>query len=156
MVLPGLLTLRCSTLTLGESLTVLVILGQPLRALSIFVHEPVLTLVFRSLGQASAAANNWFWNFIISRFTPQMFLTMGYMFFASLMICSIVFVFFLLPETKTIPLEHMDRLFEIKPVRTANRAIMEEIQAQDAEFRHNAEGAGLTGEKVKAEQAESV
>ena len=25
----------------------------------------------RSLGQASAAANNWFWNFIISRFTPQ-------------------------------------------------------------------------------------
>lgn len=25
----------------------------------------------RALGQASAAANNWFWNFIISRFTPQ-------------------------------------------------------------------------------------
>ena len=30
----------------------------------------------RSLGQASAACNNWFWNFIISRFTPQMFLSM--------------------------------------------------------------------------------
>ena len=26
----------------------------------------------RGLGQASAAASNWFWNFIISRFTPQM------------------------------------------------------------------------------------
>jgi len=25
----------------------------------------------RSLGQASAAANNWFWNFIISRFSKR-------------------------------------------------------------------------------------
>ena len=49
----------------------------------------------RSLGQAFAAANNWFWNFIISRFTPQMFATMEYgvyMFFASLMLLSIPFV----------------------------------------------------------------
>jgi len=30
----------------------------------------------RPLAQASASANNWFWNFIISRFTPQMFLKM--------------------------------------------------------------------------------
>ena len=74
--------------------------------------------------------NNWFWyvfleyfdvsihwltkphrNFIISRFTPQMFLSMGkngcgvYFFFASMMLLSIVFVFFLIPETKGIPLE---------------------------------------------------
>lgn len=60
----------------------------------------------RSLGQASAAMNNWFWNFIISRFTPQMFLNMGnsgcgvYFFFASMMLLSIPFVFFLIPETK--------------------------------------------------------
>ena len=27
----------------------------------------------RSLGQANAAANNWLWNFIIARFTEQMF-----------------------------------------------------------------------------------
>jgi sugar porter (SP) family MFS transporter len=49
----------------------------------------------RSLGQAFAAANNWFWNFIVSRFTPQMFSTMGYgvyVFFASLMLLSIPFV----------------------------------------------------------------
>ena len=84
----------------------------------------------RSLGQASAAMNNWFWwvfleslgtnvhqlicfyrNFIISRFTPQMFLSMGkngcgvYFFFASMMLVSILFVFFLIPETKGIPLE---------------------------------------------------
>lgn len=84
----------------------------------------------RSLGQASASANNWFWNFIVSRFTPQMFLRMRYgvyFFFASLMILSIAFVFFLVPETKSIPLESMDRLFEIRPVRKANKILMAEL-----------------------------
>ncbi|EGO55474.1 Quinate permease [Neurospora tetrasperma FGSC 2508] len=84
----------------------------------------------RSLGQASAAANNWFWNFIISRFTPQMFIKMEYgvyFFFASLMLLSIVFIYFSLPETKSIPLEAMDRLFEIKPVQNANKNVMAEL-----------------------------
>lgn len=97
----------------------------------------------RALGQASAAANNWFWNFIISRFTPQMFLTMKYgvyFFFASMMILSTVFVFFLIPETKSVPLEAMDRLFLTKPIRKANKIVLAELQAQDEEFRHNAEG----------------
>jgi len=56
-----------------------------------------------------------FWNFIVSRFTPQMFTAMGYgvyFFFASLMICSVIFVYFLMPETKNIPLEGIDRLFD--------------------------------------------
>lgn len=100
----------------------------------------------RSLGQASAAASNWFWNFIISRFTPQMFATMGYgvyMFFASLMILSCVFVWFLVPETKGIPLEAMDKLFEMRPLRKANKIIMEELRALDEEFRRNADGADL-------------
>ncbi|KAF2107844.1 general substrate transporter [Lophiotrema nucula] len=114
----------------------------------------------RSLGQASAAANNWFWNFIISRFTPQMFLKMGYgvyFFFASLMILSIPFVWFLIPETKSIPLEHMDELFEIKPIHRANRILMQRLREQEEEFRHDAEGAGLTIEKTKnEEQIENV
>lgn len=95
----------------------------------------------RSLGQASAAASNWFWNFIISRFTPQMFAAMGYgvyMFFALLMLLSVVFVFFLIPETKGIPLETMDRLFAIRPIRNANKVIMDELHVQDEEFRRNA------------------
>lgn len=69
----------------------------------------------RTLAQAFAAANNWFWNFLVARFTPQMFASMGYgvyFFFASLMICSTIFVYFLIPETKNIPLEGIDRLFD--------------------------------------------
>nr|Q4U3U6.1 RecName: Full=Quinate permease; AltName: Full=Quinate transporter [Neurospora africana]AAY41161.1 qa-y [Neurospora africana] len=84
----------------------------------------------RSLGQASAAANNWFWNFIISRFTPQMFIKMEYgvyFFFASLMLLSVVFIYFFIPETKSIPLEAMDRLFAIKSVHNANKILMDEL-----------------------------
>ncbi|KAK4997292.1 hypothetical protein LTR66_003267 [Elasticomyces elasticus] len=109
----------------------------------------------RSLGQASAAANNWFWNFIVSRFTPQMFLTMGpsgcgvYFFFASMMILSILFVWFLIPETKSVPLESMDRLFDIRPVRNANKIVLAEVRATEEEFRMDAEGAGLSAEKTR-------
>jgi len=116
----------------------------------------------RALGQASAACNNWFWNFIISRFTPQMFLTMGpsgcgvYFFFASMMIASIVFVWFLIPETRSIPLEHMDRLFAHRPLRKANKAILEEIRMQEEEFRHDAQGAGLSAAKEKFAHLETV
>jgi len=88
----------------------------------------------RSLGQASAAANNWFWNFIISRFTPQMFLTMGYgvyFFFASLMILSVPFVYFLIPETKGIPLERMDELFDIKPTTKAHGVMVQRLAEQE-------------------------
>ncbi|KAK7983440.1 quinate permease [Apiospora arundinis] len=113
----------------------------------------------RALGQASAAANNWFWNFIVSRFTPQMFLKMGYgvyFFFASLMILSVVFTYFLVPETKAVPLEHMDRLFAIRPVRKANDVIMEELRLQDEDFRHAVEGVDLSERKEKVEQKENI
>ncbi|TPX07025.1 uncharacterized protein E0L32_011013 [Thyridium curvatum] len=114
----------------------------------------------RSIGQASAAANNWFWNFIVSRFTPQMFLAMGYgvyFFFASLMIISVVFVYFCIPETKSIPLEAMDRLFSVKPIRKANKTIMDELRAEDQDFRQNAEGAHLDAdEKAGTAMVESA
>ena len=88
-----------------------------------------------------------------------MFLTMGYgvyFFFASLMILSIPFVYFLIPETKSVPLEAMDRLFEIKPARNANKVIMAELWEQEEEFRHDADDVGLTTEKTKDSRIERV
>ena len=70
------------------------------------------------------------------------------------MILSVIFVFFLVPETKSIPLEKMDRLFEVKPVRKANKLVMEELHVQDAEFRRNAEGARLKEEGAEATHEE--
>ncbi|KAM4054353.1 major facilitator superfamily protein [Hirsutella rhossiliensis] len=90
----------------------------------------------RSLGQANAAANNWLWNFIVTRFTEQMFLAWRYgvfFLFASLMAVSFFFVFFCVPETKSIPLECADRLFETKPTWRANVVLLEELRQEDAE-----------------------
>lgn len=48
----------------------------------------------------------------------------------------------------------MDRLFEIRPVRQANQIIIAEDRARDAEFRHDATGAGLSAAKEKVEHFE--
>jgi len=86
----------------------------------------------RTFTQACMAASNWLFGFLIARFTPQMFLAMGYgvyTFFASLMVLSIFYIFFILPETKQIPLERMEELFApgLEPWR-AHAVVMARIQ----------------------------
>jgi hypothetical protein len=117
----------------------------------------------RPLAQAFAASNNWFWNFIVARFTPQMFDTMGYgvyMFFASLMICSAIFVYFLLPETKGVPLEAMDRLFSKDlPPRKAHKIVLAELRLNDEQFRRESVSAGKLDESgyvVEGKHVEEV
>jgi len=93
-----------------------------------------------------------------------MFATMSYgvyYFFASLMLLSAVFVFFLVPETKGIPLEAMDRLFSNDyPARKAHKIVMAQVRAEDQAFRREnvdegakAEEAGYT---VAGKHVESV
>ncbi|CAG8973176.1 hypothetical protein HYALB_00008768 [Hymenoscyphus albidus] len=98
----------------------------------------------RGLGLAFAAANNWLWNFIVARFTPQMFTAMGYgvyFFFAALMILSAIFVYFLIPETKNIPLEAIDRLFEMKlKASEAHEIVWRELEEEEEALRAGIEG----------------
>ena len=111
----------------------------------------------RSLAQACAAGSNWLWNFLISRFTPQMFEAMDYgvyFFFASLMLLSIPFVFFLIPETKGIPLENMDPLFETKPVWRAHATVLAQIHEDEERFRRDLEESGYM--KGGVEQVETA
>jgi hypothetical protein len=117
----------------------------------------------RPLAQAFAASNNWFWNFIVARFTPQMFNTMGfgvYFFFASLMLFSVVFVYFFLPETKGIPLEAMDRLFSRSlPARSAHTTVLAELRRDDEQFRRESVDAGKldeSGYMVEGKHVEKV
>lgn len=110
----------------------------------------------RSLAQACAAASNWLWNFLVSRFTPQMFTKMEYgvyFFFASLMILSVFFVFFLIPETKGIPLESMDQLFETKPIWRAHQHVLAMLDQEREE--HTAERQKELGEVRVEESNES-
>ncbi|PWN47063.1 general substrate transporter [Violaceomyces palustris] len=88
----------------------------------------------RTIAQTSGSASNWLYNFAISRATPYMFRDMGYgvyLFFASLMILSVIYIFFLLPETKGVPIESMNDLFSIRPVRHAHSQVMSELQARE-------------------------
>jgi hypothetical protein len=65
-----------------------------------------------------------------------MFLKMSYgvyMFFACLMLLSIPYVYFLIPETKGIPLEKMDELFEIKPRFKAHKIMLQRLEEVDHE-----------------------
>ncbi|GAA6054026.1 hypothetical protein JCM3770_002424 [Rhodotorula araucariae] len=65
-----------------------------------------------------------------------MFLRMGaggwgvYLFFCLMQLASIPYICFLLPETRNIPLEEMDRLFAQKNVWNANRIVMAELKRE--------------------------
>lgn len=112
----------------------------------------------RSLAQACAAASNWFWNFLVTRFTPQMFTKMDYgvyFFFASLMILSSFFVWFLLPETKGIPLESMEELFMTKPIWRAHGQVVAKLREDEERFRHDIENSGFSAKAaIVGEQVE--
>ncbi|KAK9352254.1 general substrate transporter [Lipomyces doorenjongii] len=81
------------------------------------INAEIYDQQIRTFIQAINAAANWFWSFIMARFTPQMFASMGasgygvYFMFASLSTLGILYVFLLVPETKGIPLEMVDSLF---------------------------------------------
>jgi hypothetical protein len=77
-----------------------------------------------------------------------------YFFFASLMLISVPFVFFLIPETKSVPLEVMDRLFKIKPVWRANKVIMDELSREGRGFREDADVVNLRDEKAAVDELE--
>lgn len=58
-----------------------------------------------------------------------------YFFFAALSFLAFFFAFFLVPETKGIPLEKMDRLFEIRPVWRAHETLSAQLADEDVQLR---------------------
>ncbi|KAK4231652.1 putative permease [Podospora fimiseda] len=76
----------------------------------------------RSLNVSLAAATQWLFNFVVARAVPNMLVTVGahgygtYLIFGSFCFSMFVFVWFFVPETKGISLEHMDRLFGVTDV----------------------------------------
>ncbi|KAJ4350853.1 hypothetical protein N0V95_004351 [Ascochyta clinopodiicola] len=104
------------------------------------VNAEMFNQATRNVGQVGASMANWLWTFVIARITPNMVAGMGkngfgmYFFFGAVSACAVVFVWFLVPETKSVPLDQMDRLFELKPVRQAQPRLMEELARSNAEF----------------------
>lgn len=78
------------------------------------VGSEVFMQSIRSFTQSINAAMSWLPIFIMSRFTGQMITHMKFgvfFFFAGIAMLSIPFVWFFVPETKGVPLEEMDFLF---------------------------------------------
>ncbi len=68
----------------------------------------------RAAGMVVAAVSNWLINLAVSRITPVAFssiTTRYYLVFAAFSTAGVPFFYFFLPETKQIPIEHMEELF---------------------------------------------
>lgn len=106
----------------------------------------------RNVGQLFASMANWLWTFIIARITPNMIYGMNefgiFYLFGAVTICGFAFVWFFIPETKSVPLDKMDRLFEIRPVRKAQKQVMEESQNETIDRDEMVGKLGDKGEHV--------
>jgi MFS family permease len=83
-------------------------------------------LPIRSRGVALSTASNWLWNTIIAVITPYMVNTDAgnlrssvFFIWGSLCTCAFVYAYFLIPETKGLSLEQVDRMLEETTPRTS-------------------------------------
>lgn len=114
----------------------------------------------RTLGMALMAASNWGYNLAISRCSPLAFEWSSwgyYLIFSCLMLISIPYVFFLLPETKGIPLEHMDELFDMPQPRNAGPRLLQDLRRRQAHLGSeiNAHNQGADVKDLAREQGQS-
>ncbi|WLF78752.1 hypothetical protein PVL30_002495 [Lodderomyces elongisporus] len=114
----------------------------------------------RSFVQAINAAMSWVAIFVMSRWTQNMIATMSYgiyFFFASLAVASIPFVYFMLPETKGIALEDMDKLFNRKiPARKAHKIVLNNVRHETEEIFHENHEHGLFSMADNKPETENV
>lgn len=93
----------------------------------------------RAAAQAINASSNWFWAFIIGHFTGKALNEIGYKYYFIFAACSSVFpvvVYCFYPETKTVPLEAMDYLFEV-PAWRAHSHALQKYELQILELREH-------------------
>lgn len=88
----------------------------------------IFPLPIRSRGVGLSTASNWLWNTIIAVITPYMVGTnegnlRSSVFFVwgGLCTCAFVYAYFLVPETKGLSLEQIDRMFEECTPRTSSK-----------------------------------
>jgi len=92
------------------------------------VTGEVFPISIRSRGIALSAASNWLWNTIIAVITPYMvgedrgnLKSNVFFVWGTLCTCAFVYAYFLVPETKGLTLEQVDRMFEETTPRTSSK-----------------------------------
>merc|ERR1712144_128591 len=86
----------------------------------------IFPLPIRSRGVALSTASNWLWNTIIAVITPYMvgeqhgnLKSSVFFVWGGLCTCAFVYTYFLVPETKGLTLEQVDKMFEETTPRTS-------------------------------------
>jgi len=88
----------------------------------------IFPLPIRSRGVGLSTASNWLWNTIIAVITPYMVNTdegnlksSVFFIWGGLCTCAFVYAFFLIPETKGLSLEQVDKMMEETTPRTSSK-----------------------------------
>lgn len=108
----------------------------------------------RTAAQAVNASSNWFWAFMIGHFTGKALAKIGYGYYFLFAACSLVFpivVWFVYPETKGVPLEAIDYLFEVSPWRAHSYA----LKKFEIEFNGGVASSDETSEPSESESDET-
>lgn len=100
----------------------------------------VFPLPIRSRGVGLSTASNWLWNCIIAVITPYLVGTESgeanlgakvFFMWGSLCTCCFVYAYFLIPETKGLSLEQVDRMLEETTPRTSSKWVPHSTFASD-------------------------
>jgi len=90
------------------------------------VTGEIFPIPIRSHGIALSIASNWFWNTIIAVITPYLvredkgnLKSNIFFLWGSICTCAVFYAYFLVPKTKGLTLEQVDRLFEETTPRTS-------------------------------------
>ncbi|KAK9474931.1 general substrate transporter [Dipodascopsis tothii] len=79
------------------------------------INSEIFDNSVRTLVQCFNSGSNWFWAYVMTRFTPMLISNLGYgiyFLFATVMVFSFPYVYYIIPETKGISLEYIEMLFD--------------------------------------------
>ncbi|KAK6460193.1 high-affinity hexose transporter [Scheffersomyces coipomensis] len=97
------------------------------------INSEIFSQEIRTLTQAINACANWFWAFVMGRWSGQALDAIGYKFYFIFATCMVVFpiiVYFLYPETKGVPLEAIDHLFFKVPAWRSRAYALEQYRIE--------------------------
>ncbi|BEJ00544.1 hypothetical protein CcaverHIS631_0504010 [Cutaneotrichosporon cavernicola] len=114
------------------------------------VISEIMPMSARAAGTALGASTNWMTNFCVSLFVPPMLEGIGfgtYLFFLGFMLMGAAYAVWILPETRNVSLEAMDRVFKSSDATHDAERMRTIVERLQVEYGH---------EKAQTSKAESV